>query len=62
MLIYLCKEFLRTESSSGEQLIWDIARYTEAIRPERENTRNITPKSFVPFVYRVYLMEIRRYD
>ena len=31
MLIYLCKEFLRTESSSGEQLIWDIARYTEAI-------------------------------
>lgn len=53
MCIFLCQEFLRTGNSNGEQLMRDIARYTEAIRPERENTRNIAPKSFVPFVYRV---------
>lgn len=53
MCIFLCQEFLRTGNSDGEQLMCDIARYTEAIRPDRENTRNITPKSFVPFVYRV---------
>lgn len=53
MCIFLCQEFLRTGNGSGEQLMQDIMRYTEAVRPERENIRNITPKSFVPFVYRV---------
>ena len=53
MCIFLCQEFLRTGNGSGEQLMQDIMRYTEAVRPERENIRNITPTSFVPFVYRV---------
>lgn len=53
MCIFLCQEFLRTGNGNGEQLMLDVARYTEAVRQGREDARNITPKSFVPFVYRV---------
>ena len=37
MCIFLCQEFLRTGNGSGEQLMQDIMRYTEAVRPERDN-------------------------
>ena len=53
MAIYLCKKFLRTEDADGEQLMEDIAQYTEAVRPDRADERNIKAKSFVGFVYRV---------
>ena len=53
MAIYLCKKFLRTENADGGQLMEDIARYTEAVRPDRADERNIRAKSFVGFVYRV---------
>lgn len=53
MAITLCREFLRKEDADGEQLMKDIARYTEAVRPDRADERNIKAKSFVCFVYRV---------
>lgn len=53
MAIYLCKKYLRTGDKDGEQLMKDIARYTEAVRPDRADERNIRAKSFVGFVYRV---------
>ena len=53
MTIYLCRKFLRTENADGGQLMEDIARYTEAVRPYRADERNIKAKSFVGFVYRV---------
>lgn len=53
MAVYLCKRFLRTPGADGEQLMQDIARYTEPVRPGRRDARKITPKSFVSFIYRV---------
>lgn len=53
MAVYLCKRFLRTPGADGEQLMRDIARYTEPVRPGRRDARKITPKSFVSFIYRV---------
>lgn len=53
MAVYLCRKFLRTENADGGQFMEDIARYTEAARPDRADGRNIKAKSFVGFVYRV---------
>ena len=53
MAIFLCKKFFRTPGADGEQLMRDIARYTEPVRPGRQNTRNIKAKTFEGFVYRV---------
>lgn len=53
MAVYLCRKFLRTENADGRQLMEDIARYTEAVRPDRADERNIKANSFVGFVYRV---------
>lgn len=51
--VYLCRKFLRAENADGGQLVEDIARYTEAVRPDRADERNIKAKSFVGFVCRV---------
>ena len=53
MAIHLCKKFFRTEGADGEQLLQDIAKYVEPVRPGRADERKLKAKSFVPFVYRV---------
>ena len=53
MAIYLCKKFYRTNKGNGKQLMRDIAKYTEPVRPNRKDERNIKAKSFVGFTYRV---------
>lgn len=53
MASFLCKEYLRTPGADGEKLLRDIARYTEPIRPGRQDERNIKAKFFTGFVYRV---------
>ena len=53
MAIYLCKRFFRTPGVDGVQLMRDIARYTEPVRPGRQDVRNLRIKSFVGFTYRV---------
>lgn len=53
MAVYLCRQFFRTEDADAEKLLQDIATYTEPVRPGRQDGRNIKPKSFVGFVYRV---------
>ena len=44
---------LRTPKADSKQLIKDISKYVEPVRPGRRDTRNIKAKSFVGFVYRV---------
>lgn len=53
MAIYLCKKFYRMENADANQLMHDIAKYTEPIRQGRSDERNLKAKSFVGFVYRV---------
>jgi hypothetical protein len=53
MAIYLCRQFYRTQNADTKKLLQDIARYTEPVRPGRQDKRNIKPKSFVGFIYRV---------
>lgn len=53
MAIHLCRKFYREEIMNGEKLMSDIAKYTEPIRPDRKDERNINAKSFVEFTYRV---------
>lgn len=53
MAIFLCREYFRKAHADGEQLMKDIARYTEAVRTGRSDTRNIKAQSFRGFIYRV---------
>jgi hypothetical protein len=53
MATYLCKKFYRDKCADGEQLMKDIAEYTEPVRKGRNNERNIKSKSFISFLYRV---------
>lgn len=53
MAIHICRQFLRTEDANEVRLLRDIAKYTEPVRPGRRDERNIKPKSFVGFIYRV---------
>ncbi|MBU5433335.1 transposase [Intestinimonas sp. MSJ-38] len=53
MAVMLCKEFLRTPRTDGEQLLEKIARHTVPIRPNRQDERNLKVKGFAGFVYRV---------
>ena len=47
MAIYLCRKFLRTENADGGQLMEDIARYTEAVRPDRADERRVCEENSV---------------
>lgn len=51
--VYLCREYFRKAHADGGQLMKDIARYTEAVRAGRSDTRNIKAQSFRGFIYRV---------
>ena len=53
MAFYLCKRFFGKKDADGEELLKDIAKFTEPVRPGRRDERNIKVKSFVGFVYRV---------
>ncbi len=53
MAIYLCKKFFRDPNFSGEKLIQDIKRYTQPVRPNRADDRNLKVKSFSGFPYRI---------
>lgn len=53
MAIYLCRKFYREKKGNGKQLMCDIAKYTEPVRPDRKDNRNIKAKSFIGFTYRV---------
>lgn len=53
MATYLCKEFFRAPWASGKELMERIAKYTEPVRPDRQDERKIKPQSFKGFVYRV---------
>lgn len=53
MAIHICRKFLRTEDADEVGLLRDIVKYTEPVRPGRRDERNIKPKSFVGFIYRV---------
>jgi len=49
----LCREYLRTPGADGEQLMRDIAKRTELVRPGRQNLRNLRVQSWRGFTYRV---------
>lgn len=53
MALHLCRSFFRDENADAEQLMNDIARYTEPIRPGRSDTRNVKAQTFRGFIYRV---------
>ena len=53
MAVMLCKEFLRNPNGDSEELIRNIMRYTEPIRPDRQDERNLRVKSFPGFCYRI---------
>lgn len=53
MAVYLCKRFYRSAISVGLNLIEEIGRYIEAVRPGRQDQRKLRPKGFAGFVYRV---------
>lgn len=51
--VRLCKEYLRRENADGKELVEMMSRYLVAVRPDRANERNLKPKSFHGFVYRI---------
>ena len=53
MAIYLCKKFFRTHDANGKKLMEDIAKYTEPVRPGRQDQRSLRVKGFPGFVYRI---------
>lgn len=53
MAVYLCKKFYRDTISVGLNLIEEIGKYIEAVRPGRQDQRKLRHKGFTGFVYRV---------
>lgn len=53
MAIYLAKKFFREPDFTGEKLISDIKRYTQPVRPNRADERNLKVKTFSGFPYRI---------
>ena len=53
MAITLCRDYFRVPEGDGERLLLEIAKYTEPVRPNRADARNLRPKSFPGFTYRV---------
>ena len=53
MGIYLCKKFFREPDFTGEKLVSDIKRYTQPVRPNRADERNLKIKTFSGFPYRI---------
>jgi hypothetical protein len=53
MATILCKKYFADDTADDEVLLEKIARYTEAVRPDRQNVRNLRVKSFSGFTYRI---------
>jgi hypothetical protein len=53
MAIVLCRKYFADDNANDEELLEKIARYTEAVRPDRQNVRNLRIKSFSGFTYRI---------
>lgn len=53
MAVALCREYFRTPNADSAELMRQIARHAEAIRPNRQDTRNLKAKGYAGFVYRV---------
>lgn len=51
--VRLCKEYLRHDDADGAELVEMMSRYLVVVRPDRVNERNLKPKSFHGFVYRI---------
>ncbi len=46
-----CKDFLRGNIESGDELMYLISKFVEPIRPDRSDKRKIRPQGFRGFVY-----------
>ena len=53
MAVMLCKKFYRGTLAAGLDLIEEIGRHVEAVRPGRQDQRKLRYKRFAGFVYRV---------
>lgn len=53
MGIYLCKKFFRESDFTGEKLIQDIKRYTQPVRPNRADIRDLKARPATSFPYRI---------
>ena len=53
MAVYLCKTFYRLNKNNFDQLLKDIEKHAEPVRPGRKDKRNVKFKTFVGFTYRV---------
>lgn len=53
MAIHLCKFYYKRNKTNFKELLSEISKYTEPIRPGRSDKRNLYPKRFVGFAYRV---------
>ncbi len=53
MAVKLCRDIFRAPEAEGQKLMRQIARYSEPVRPGRQDERNLNAKSFIGFCYRV---------
>lgn len=53
MAVKLCRDYFRAPEVDGQKLMWQIVRYSEPVRPGRQDERNLNAKSFIGFCYRV---------
>ncbi len=53
MAVHLCRLFYKKLKTDFKELIIEIEKYTEPIRPGRRDKRNLRTKHFVGFAYRV---------
>lgn len=53
MAIHLCKLYYKWHRTNFRQLLLEISKYSEPIRPGRSDKRNVKHKRFVGFSYRV---------
>ncbi len=53
MAVYLCRTYLKLHKKNFEQLLDDIGKYVEPIRPGRNDERNLRVKVFLGFSYRI---------
>ncbi len=53
MAIVLCRKYFADRMTDENELVRKISSYVEAIRPDRQNDRNLRVKSFSGFTYRI---------
>ena len=53
MAIHLCKLYYKWRRRNFKDLLIEIGKYAEPIRLRRSDKRNVRPKRFVGFTYRI---------